>query len=70
MRTRLLEKVVITSDLDDSLEKRGVHCSVEDYSVMKAASMLVWVDAEEVQCSAREERTKGKKKRCIRILKV
>lgn len=46
--TGLLERVVATSDLKDSVEKIEAHCFVEKSSVVIAASMLVWDDIDGV----------------------
>lgn len=57
-RSALLERVVPTSDLNDSIGKTGAQCFVKSSSVMTAASVLVSDDGEEVYCASREKRAK------------
>lgn len=60
-RTALLERVVIASDLDDSVKRTAAQSSVDNFSVMRAASMSVWDKIEGVEGSPREQRArKGK----------
>lgn len=40
-RTGLLERAVVTSDLDDAVEETEAQCSVESSSVTTATSRLV-----------------------------
>lgn len=47
-RARSLERVVITSKIDDSVEKTKAHCSAESLSVIIMASVLKWGGIQEL----------------------
>lgn len=65
-----MERTVITSNLDDSLEKKAAQGSAGRSSVVIEASVLERCSTEEVRCSPREEGEREKNKDAFVMLRM